>query len=233
MAEGNNIHDEIKEQRAKFKELSFKEKVQYIWQYYRLLIFAIILGALFVGSLAYSIIKNNYDTVCYIAVIDGKITGGENDKDVLSTEFTKYLGIDGKKTQIDMAYNFSLIEHEMDQEAYISSEKIYTMASTGSLDGYLAEYDYIDFFSSDREVFFYDLVDLFSEEELELLKDNIIYYTKENGEKTAIAVDITNAPKIKSTDLTIKRPCYGVVVSSKYPDNGADFIRYVFNMPRK
>ena len=35
MAQGNSINDEIKEQKKKFKELSFTEKLQYIWEYYR------------------------------------------------------------------------------------------------------------------------------------------------------------------------------------------------------
>ena len=47
MAKGNNIHDEVKEQRKKLKELTFSGKVQYIWEYYRVPIISVILAVLF------------------------------------------------------------------------------------------------------------------------------------------------------------------------------------------
>ena len=75
MANGNNIHDEVKEQRKKLKDLSFSGKIEYILNYYKIPIIAVILAVLFAGSLTYSIIRNNYDTVCFIAVLDGRITG--------------------------------------------------------------------------------------------------------------------------------------------------------------
>lgn len=232
MAKGNNIHDEVKEQRKKLKELTFSGKVQYIWEYYRVPIISVILAVLFAGSLIYSIIRNNYDTVCFIAVLDGKMTGYQDDTDILSTGFTEYLGIDGKKEQVDLSYTFSLEEKEMDQEAAVSANKIYTYASTSSLDGYLSEREYIDYFCTDRNIFFTDLRDIFSAEELDMLKNNIVYFTNTAGETYPIAVDISEAPVVKDSDLNMKQPCYGIVSTSKYQENSANFIRFVFNMEK-
>ena len=232
MAKGNNIHDEVKEQRKKLKDLSFTGKIEYIWNYYKIPIIAVILAVLFAGSLTYSIIRNNYDTVCFIAVLDGKITGYDDDTDMLSTGLTDYLGIDGKKEQVDLSYTFSLQEKEMDQEAYVSANKLYTYASTSSLDGYLSEKEYIDYFCTDKNIFFWNLRELFSAEELEALSDYIIYYTNSSGESFPIAVDISEAPVIKDSGLNMKQPCYGIVSTSKYSENAANFIRFVFNMEK-
>ena len=215
MAKGNNIHDEIKEQRKKLKDLSFSDKIKYIWSYYWIPIVGVILAVIFAVSLISSIVKNNYDTVCFVAVLDGKMTGYENDTDILTTGLTDYLGIDGKKEQVDFSYTFSLKEVAMDEEAFVSANKLYTYASTGSLDGYLSEREYIDYFCTDKDIFFCDLRDIFSDTA---------------GETYPIAVDISEAPVIKDSDLNMKDPCYGVVSSSKYQTNAADFIRYVFNM---
>jgi hypothetical protein len=230
MAKGNNIHDEIKEQRKKLKDLSFSDKIKYIWSYYWIPIVGVILAVIFAVSLISSIIKNNYDTVCFVAVLDGKMTGYENDTDILTTGLTDYLGIDGKKEQVDFSYTFSLKEVAMDEEAFVSANKLYTYASTGSLDGYLSEREYIDYFCTDKDIFFCDLRDIFSDDELEQLDDYIMYFTNTAGETYPIAVDISEAPVIKDSDLNMKDPCYGVVSSSKYKTNAADFIRYVFNM---
>ena len=205
MANGNNIHDEVKEQRKKLKDLSFSGKIEYILNYYKIPIIAVILAVLFAGSLTYSIIRNNYDTVCFIAVLDGRITGYDDDTDVLSTGLTDYLGIDGKKEQVDLSYTFSLQEKEM---------------------------EYIDYFCTDKNIFFWDLRDLFSTEELETLSDYIIYYTNSSGESFPIAVDISEAPVIKDSDINMKQPCYGIVSTSKYSENAANFIRFVFNMEK-
>ena len=232
MANGNNIHDEVKEQRKKLKDLSFSGKIEYILNYYKIPIIAVILAVLFAGSLTYSIIRNNYDTVCFIAVLDGRITGYDDDTDVLSTGLTDYLGIDGKKEQVDLSYTFSLQEKEMDQEAYVSANKLYTYASTSSLDGYLSEKEYIDYFCTDKNIFFWDLRDLFSTEELETLSDYIIYYTNSSGESFPIAVDISEAPVIKDSDLNMKQPWYGFVATAKYAENAVNFKRFVFNMEK-
>ena len=91
MAQGNSINDEIKEQKKKFKELSFTEKLQYIWEYYRLIIAAVIAVILIAASFINAYIRNNYDTVCAIAVCDGKLTGYDSDDDILTKGFTEYV----------------------------------------------------------------------------------------------------------------------------------------------
>ena len=217
MAKGNSINDEIKEQKKKFKELTFSEKLQYIWEYYRLIIAAIIAVILIVASFIHAYIRNNYDTVCDIAVCDGKITGYDTDDDLLTTGFTSYLGIDGKKERIHPDYSYTL-------------EEKFVLSQTNNLDGYMSEYDDIDHFCFDTSCFFYDLRDLFSSEELEQLSDYIIYHTHNDGETVPVAVDLSKAPEITKTNLTMDQPCYGIVQSAKHPENAADFIRFVFGI---
>ncbi len=123
MAKGHSINDEIKEQKKKFKELSLSEKFQYIWEYYRLIIAAVIAVILVIASFIHAYIRNNYDTVCDIAVCDGKLTGYDTDDDLLTTGFTNYLGIDGKKERIHIDYSYTLEEKFLDQDPQISKEK--------------------------------------------------------------------------------------------------------------
>ena len=56
--------------------------------------------------------------------------------------------------------------------------------------------------------------------------------TNSSGESFPIAVDISEAPVIKDSDLNMKQPCYGIVSTSKYSENAANFIRFVFNMEK-
>lgn len=231
MAKGNSIKDEIKEEKKKFKTLSFFAKIQYIWQYYRYYILGVILAAAAVAAFINSYIRTNYDTVCYIAVAEGSIPNQADNTDVLSTGFAQYLGVNGKSERIDIDYTYSIVGDALDQpNTTIDINKIYTLASTANLDGYLTERELIDFFSSDQEAFLYDLRELLTDDELEKINDYLVYYTDGKGESIPFAVDISNAPKVRDSGLVLKDPCYGVVVTSKYPENAVGFIRYIFEM---
>ena len=231
MAKGNSIKDEIKEKKKKFKTLSFFAKIQYIWQYYKLHILAVILVVLAVGAFINSYIRTNYDNVCYIAVAEGSIPNQSDNKDVLSTGFASYLGVNGKSERIDIDYTYSIVGDALDEaNTTIDINKIYTLAATENLDGYLTEREYIDFFSSNKETFLYDLRELLSANEMDVLSDYLVYYVDGKGESIPFAVDLSEAPLIKDSGLTLKDPCYGVVVTSKYPENAVGFIRYVFQL---
>ena len=230
MAKGHSINDEIKEQKKKFKELSLSEKFQYIWEYYRLIIAAVIAVILVIASFIHAYIRNNYDTVCDIAVCDGKLTGYDTDDDLLTTGFTNYLGIDGKKERIHIDYSYTLEEKFLDQDPQISKEKIYVLSQTNNLYGYMSEYKDIEHVCFDTSCFFYDLRELFSTDELDELSEYIIYHTHSDGETIPVAIDLSNAPEITKTYLTMDQPCYGIVQSARHPENAADFIRYVFDM---
>lgn len=233
MAAGNSINDEIKEQKKKFSTLTFTEKIQYIWEYYRLIIAAVIAVVLVIISFVHAYIRNDYDTVCEIAVCDGKITGYDTDDDALTTGFTSYLGVDGKKERVHIDYSYNLEEKFLDMDPQVSKEKIYILSQTNNIDGYMCEYDDTDHFCFDTSCFLYDLNDLFTSEELEQLSDYLVYHTHKDGVERPVAIDISKAPKITETNLTMDRPCYGIVQSASNPENAADFIRFVFNMDKQ
>lgn len=220
-----------KERKTLFKELSFTEKISYIFEYYKFHFLTIIISAFIIGSFVYFYIQNNYDSVCYIAVIDGKITGYDDRTDAITQGFTKHLGIDGKKQRAEIDYNYSLIVQPMDQEAEVSRSKLYILSSTGSIDGFMANPDYITYFSTDIEPYFMDLTTILSQQELSKIgEENIVYYTKKDGTRIPVAVNLQHT-KIKSeTNFTMDNPCYGVVVSAKNPENATEFIRYAFSL---
>lgn len=220
-----------KEQMTSFKNLSFSEKVSYIFSYYKYYMLAAVIIAIIVGSSVYFYHLNNYDSVCYIAVADGKITNYDTGNDDITNGFTKHLGIDGTSTRVEFDYNYSLIQQPLDQEASISADKIYILASTESMDGYMANIDYIDYFTKDNQLFLYDLREILTAEELEAIgEENIIYYTKEDQSTYPIAVNLTNTKIKTETDLTMENPCYGVVVTAPNLDNAVEFIRYAFEL---
>lgn len=223
---------QYKEIKTPFKELSFSEKVGYIFGYYKYYMLAVVIIGITIFSFVRSYQRNNYDEVCGFVIVDGKMTGYDEHTDALTTGFTNYLGIDGKKERVVANYNYTLTQIDGDQDAAISQTKIYTLASTSSFDGYIANREHIDYFSTDREAFLYDLRELLTEDELNKLADKIIYYTKEDGTRIPIALDLADTKIKTETDLTMDDPCYGIVVTAPHTEQAVAFIRYAFDLEK-
>lgn len=221
---------DAKEQMTPFKDLTFSAKISYIWEYYKYFMLAAVIIVVIIVSFIISYQRNNYTTACSIIIVDGKMTGYDTRTDAITTGFTAYLGIDGKDNRVECDYNYSLIPKLLDQDVAASQQKIYTLASTGSIDGYIASRDYIDYFSTDRETFLTDLREILTADELDKLSDEIIYYTKEDGTNIPIALDISNTKIKTETNFTMQDPCYGVVVTAPNLDNAVAFIRYAFDL---
>ncbi len=220
-----------KEQETKFKDLPFSQKLIYIWEYYKIHIIALIMIAGVIASAVYYYNLNNYESVCEIIVVDGLVDDYGTGKDAITKGFTEHLGIDGKSTRVVISYGHSLKYMVGDQEAGITQNKIYILASTGNLDGYLTKEENIEHFSSDKELFLCDLREILTAEELEKIgEENIHYYTKEDGSKYPIAVNLAGT-KIKTEfKLSTEDPYYGVVITAPNKDNAVEFIRYAFDM---
>ena len=213
-----------------FKDLSFGKKVGYIFGYYKYYMLAVVLVIITIVAFINAYRRNDYTSECNIIAVDGKMTGYDNRTDYITENFAKYLGIDNKKHRVICDYNYSLIQQDYDQESYVSQTKIYTLASTHSIDGYMASADYIDYFSTDEEPFLEDLRDILTENELEKVKDKIVYFTKKDGSQIPIALNLSDTKIKTDTDFTMDNPCYGVVVSAANLDNAIAFIRFAFDL---
>ena len=73
MAEGNSIKDEVKEQRKKFLTLTFTGKLQYIWEYYRIPIAAVIAVVLVVLSFINAYRRNDYETYVILRYVTARL----------------------------------------------------------------------------------------------------------------------------------------------------------------
>lgn len=86
MAQNKKSKKEMpKEQQTSFKELSFSDKIRYIFGYYKYYMLAAVIIIAAAGYTIYSFVQNNYDIKCNIVVVDGKITG----YDTYSDDITK------------------------------------------------------------------------------------------------------------------------------------------------
>lgn len=229
MAEGNSIRDEIKSEHKKMKDMSFFEKISYIFVYYRLRIFVILIVVAALAYTAVTLYNNRYERSFTCVIFDGKIDGTYDRTDWLTENFTKYLGIDGKNQRVIIDANYTFKINGYSDTALYDIDNLITKAGGQTIDGYISEYKYSLILNSDEGFFLEDLREWFSEEELEELEDYLIYYTTKDGDKIPLSVEIGSTKYVTEAHAEgIERPCYGIVSSSRQKENAANFIRFLF-----
>ena len=81
----------FKEDLAKMQKMTFKKKAEYIWEYYKMPIICIIIGVIFVVSMAKSMLALNRDAITVI-VSDVSCEDSDIASRILNDAFTEYLG---------------------------------------------------------------------------------------------------------------------------------------------
>lgn len=220
-----------KERQTSFKELSLLQKIRYIVGYYWIWFLVVVISGLVIAFTWYDHKLNDFETVIMVDAVDVRMKGCDYDEDYITTNFTKYLNLDGKNRRAIIDFGYTLKNAGSDQEAQLSADKIVTMASTSNLDACLMPDKQILIFSNDETTFFEDLRKLLTAEELEKIGDeNLVYFTKTTGEKIPVAVNLKDTKIKTETNCEADAPCYGIVVSAPRKDAAVDFIRFAFEL---
>lgn len=169
-AEHETIHEEIREQTRKFRQMTPRQKVSYFWSYYKVpaLVVLLIVAAAFFFTRDY--LENSKETLLYAALPGANTL---NDYEPLCAAFADYAGIDLTKNHV--VFDASIQPGSTDPMQVASTQKMTALAASGSLDAILARED--DFASYARSGFFCDLRTTLPEEMLEEYADSFYYYT--------------------------------------------------------
>lgn len=230
MAEGESINDEIKEQQAKLKNASFKEKLSYFIYYYKwhVIITLIILW----GIIAFvSDLMQKKETVFCCAVLNPQYVITE--QPAISNELSEYFGINPKKEQVIFDTNFILREDNplLKEDAYYATLKLNSMIMAQEIDAISCDSNYVDANTADGT--FDSLKEVLDDDLFQKLEEkNLIYYTKDyQGQTIPAAVKVSgNNSFFNSGFYKPEEEIYvAFVANSKYKENFRAFIQYLYN----
>ena len=177
MVDGKSLKEDMNEEKERLSRMTWEQKKEHIWEYYKIPIIAVAVLIAAVIGIVYMFRLNDYENVLYTVVTDGGIQGMDKKEDRLTTEFTEYLGIDGKKERVYFDNNYTLTyTNSVDQDPYISAEKIMTQIATGSIDALITDKSNLRGFSTTDESAFIDLTTCLTDEEFNKVSDYVIYY---------------------------------------------------------
>ena len=215
------------EEREKIKALPFKEKIQYIWMYFKIPIiialFVIGFGTFLIVRIATNI-PDNWLTVTFANTTARAGTGSEIWKD-----FTEYAGYDlkQKKVEFNAESYFDYLQNQARGNAYYNA--FVSLADAGEIDAITMSKDSLAALGQSGRLF--DLNDEACASLKEKYADRFIYYTPVNDEEhTApipVGIDVSDSLLVTKYQVYSGDCALGVGAHSENIKEVEDFLRFI------
>lgn len=193
--------DGWKKLKTDLKPMTWKQRIDHIWSYYKEWMFLGALGIVVLCAIVGSAINANREILSSGMLVNISIE--QKGYDYLSTEYFEDIGgIDGKQiVELEYAYFTDLDDAAKAEENYNATMVLVGLVSAKRLDFMILDQSGMEFYIP-QEVYM-DLSQFFTADEMEELKDKFVY-AKEEEEETPIpvAVDISDLDYVKDNITT-------------------------------
>lgn len=211
-----------KTEREKLKDMSTKDKLSYLWEYYRISAFIIVAAVVLLIYVIYKIITPDVKPQFNAAIINGSIftTSLEHYAD----DFAEHLQLDPKRESVVLNNNFFT---DYGGLASSSAEALVAYIAGGEIDVIIApetnfkQYAYYGYFKKLSEAL---PTDVYSS-----LTDYFFISDQEDDtEKNPYGIYLDNSDLFK--DAIYKSDSYvlGIMANGPHTDNTVEFIKYLF-----
>ena len=222
----------FKEEGAKLKDMTFGEKLEYIWEYYKVHIIITALVIFFTVSII-KVVYNNikYEEIFHCAVVNSIMSGSE--EDYIREGFGEYLEIDEEHDLLtfDSSYMFlwDEISYNTSDVTYTSRMKVAAALGARTIDVFVADTTYIE--SGAPETQFHDLSEVLPADLYAVVEPNIIYAEDENGVSRPFAINISGTHLDKEVFYQ-EPPCLAIVSNTQHLDAAIEFVKYAFEVEK-
>lgn len=216
------IKEEIDLQKEKVKQMTRLERFRYFWYYNKGKIGLGIAVFILLLYLGFTIWNNKDSESIYVAMVNSYISGSDQEK--IMNEFTGEYNIDTTNAPARINASFSMKENNYNNIALANSQILQAYMETGDFDVLIADKWVIDDYASQGMLA--DLEADLDEETLSNIRDNLYYYTYENGQKFAIGFYAEDLDYVNPYYKDVK-PIVSLVGTSPTKDVGISYIRFL------
>lgn len=213
-------------EKEKLKDMPWKKKISYLWDYYRLHALFTILGIAFISYTIYAFVKPKVEPKLYAVIINNTIETEVWDE--YKEKISDYLEINPQEEDVILNYNF-YYNSTPDYEASMRQAfGIYLAAS--EIDVVIAPFS--EFEDYVKKGFFTPLSDQLPTDLYSLLTDKFyLSDTEDNPRVAAYGIYLSDTKLYREYSLPTDDDPYliGIIANSKYKENSVEFIRYIFS----
>lgn len=214
--ERKKIIPSFKELREDLKPMTFPQKLDHLWTYYKYYLLVALVVLVFVAALVTGIVNANKEVL--ISGMMANISMKQAGFNYLSEGYEEVLGATGNQV-VELTYtNFEDLETSDDVETNYNAAQVLTARVSGAmLDYAILEQMSFEFYLT-QEVYL-DLREFFTEEELQRLAEaDMLAYARdaETGNRWPVAVKITTWPFTRD-NISTQGEIY-FIISGNSPD---------------
>lgn len=224
-----SIKDYLKEEagreRQKLSQMSNRDKLWYIWEYYKLPIIGTVIAVFVIISFASAVYSNRFDNALYIMILNDK-SGGNNHTDELADALDSYLNL-GKNEQVTIDDSLSVTyDGSTSEMGYASLAKITALITTKDLDIIIGDTASMDHFGSLSA--FSNLEEELPADVYHLVRDHLYYAKGSDGSSYPCAIVLDESRFPKESGVILKPPYLALLSNSQHKEASFALIRYLF-----
>ena len=143
-----SIREEAENERQKLKNMTWRDRTWYVWEYYKFHLLGVILAIGVLSTIGTMIYRQTFTTRLSVAIINDR-SGGAGSSAQLESDLRKYLGC-GKKDLIEINEGLMVDfnEESTSQYGYATLAKISALAASESLDVVIGDQSAIDHYET-------------------------------------------------------------------------------------
>ncbi|MGN0372929.1 MAG: hypothetical protein ACI4F3_08955 [Enterocloster sp.] len=219
------IKEEAKKEREKLSRMNWKDKIWYVWEYYKFHILALFLGVCVLYVLVTAVYRQTFTVRLSMAIINDQALN-DSSTDSFEESLHRELGY-GKKELIDISGNLYISSNkdEMSQFDIANQAKISALIATG-LDIMITDRTAIEYYGAMNG--FADLRELLPEELYSRLEDSILWVENENGEQIPAAISLEDTAFAAETGVALNPAYIGIIKNAPHKEDALRTVQYLF-----
>lgn len=234
MAGQKSLKEEIKENKKKFKDLSFLGKINFIRDYYWLHLLILLGTVVLVFSIIKTVQANDYETALNVIIANNTVVGWVEENDSLESAIldgiVPWLGVDNVKTRVFVNDYFLVADRRDPEGSAINSQTLTAMFAGKAIDVFIADNKALRYFASDTDPFFYDLRTILDEDMQTKLEDSFVYYTFKDKTGIPYAIDVTDTPFAANAGFVSDEVYIAIPDNAIHTDAAVQFLAYVLSV---
>ena len=138
--EDKTIKDTMREERRKLKDMNGKDKLWYIWEYYKIPIISVVVAIFLIFSIGSAVYNNRFETALNCVILNSQLKSQTvSPDDYFDKDFRPYINLP-EDTKIEVNYSMSLSfdESAMSDFTYAELAKLSAMITSKELDVMIA-----------------------------------------------------------------------------------------------
>ena len=221
-----SIREEAENERQKLKNMSWKDRAWYVWEYYKFHLLAVILVIGVLSTIGTMIYRQTFTTRLSVAIINDRSAGASSSA-LLESELREYMGC-GKKDLIEIIEGLMVDfnEESTSQYGYATLAKISALVASKSLDVVIGDQSAIDHYETVSA--YQNLEELLPPELYERVKDHIYRAKDGDGNLTPVALSLEDTALGEKTGIIMDPPYLAVIQGSPHKEAALQMIEYLF-----